>query len=280
MPEGVRTSDTAPDDASALLRAWTDGDQRALARLIPIVYRELHRLAHHYLKRERAGRSLQTTALVNEAYMRLVDYKRMQWQNRAHFLAVSAQAMRRILVDRARRRNVKRGANAEHVSLDAEAIVDSKRSDDFVSLDDALTAAGAAGAAQSQGGRAALLRRPECRRDRRSAARVADHRDARVEERESVAVSRAGRRGRQWTTNAGTTSIGCCSPRSIGRWPSATSFYDAPAAATSSWNATSVRCSPHTTAPTAFSPLQRSTSPHASWRESAASAAVTPRATP
>ena len=139
MPEGVSTSDTAPDDASALLRAWTDGDQRALARLIPIVYRELHRLAHHYLKRERAGGSLQTTALVNEAYMRLVDYKRMQWQNRAHFLAVSAQAMRRILVDRARRRNLKRGADAEHVSLDAEAIVDSKRSDDFVSLDDALT---------------------------------------------------------------------------------------------------------------------------------------------
>jgi RNA polymerase sigma factor (TIGR02999 family) len=140
MPEGVRTSETAPDDASALLRAWTDGDQRALARLIPIVYSELRRLAHHHLKRERVGHSLQTTALVNEAYMRLVDYKRMQWQNRAHFIAVSAQAMRRILVDRARRRNVKRGADAQHVSLDAEAIVDTRRSDDFVSLDDALTA--------------------------------------------------------------------------------------------------------------------------------------------
>jgi RNA polymerase sigma-70 factor (ECF subfamily) len=140
MPRGVNTGEPLPDDVSALLRAWTDGDQRALAQLTPIVYGQLHRLAHHYLKRERAGHSLQTTALVNEAYIRLVDYKRMHWQNRAHFLAVSAQAMRRILVDRARRRNVKRGADAEHVSLDAEAVLCAARSADFVSLDDALTA--------------------------------------------------------------------------------------------------------------------------------------------
>jgi len=92
------------------------------------------------MKRERAGNSMQTTALVNEAYMRLVDCKRMHWQNRAHFLAVSAQAMRRILVDHARRRNVKRGAAAEHVSLDAAAVVCTDRSSDFISLDDALTA--------------------------------------------------------------------------------------------------------------------------------------------
>jgi RNA polymerase sigma-70 factor, ECF subfamily len=140
MPRGANTGEPVPDDVSALLRAWTDGDQGALAQLTPIVYGQLHRLAHHYLKRERAGQSLQTTALVNEAYIRLVDYKRMQWQNRAHFLAVSAQAMRRILVDRARRRNVKRGADAEHVSLDAEAVLCADRSADFVSLDDALTA--------------------------------------------------------------------------------------------------------------------------------------------
>ena len=139
MPRGVNTGEPVPDDVSTLLRAWTDGDQRALDRLTPIVYDELHRLAHYYLKRERAGHSFQTTALVNEAYMRLVDYKRMQWQNHAHFLAVSAQAMRRILVDRARRRNVKRGADAEHVSLDAEAVLCTDRSTDFVSLDDALT---------------------------------------------------------------------------------------------------------------------------------------------
>jgi RNA polymerase sigma factor (TIGR02999 family) len=140
MQPGTGTRERVPDDVSALLRAWTGGDQRALDRLTPIVYGELHRLAHYYLKRERAGHSLQTTALVNEAYLRLVDYKRMQWQDRAHFLAVSAQAMRRILVDRARRRNVKRGADAEHVSLDAEAVLCTDRSDDFVSLDDALTA--------------------------------------------------------------------------------------------------------------------------------------------
>jgi RNA polymerase sigma factor (TIGR02999 family) len=140
MPRGVSTGDSVPDDVSALLRAWTDGDQRALAQLTSIVYDELHRLAHYYLKRERVGHSLQTTALVNEAYLRLVDYTRMQWQDRAHFLAVSAQAMRRILVDHARRRNVKRGADVEHISLDAEAVLCTDRSDDFVSLDDALTA--------------------------------------------------------------------------------------------------------------------------------------------
>ena len=88
MHEGPSTGEPLPDDVSALLRAWSDGDQRALDRLTPIVYAELRRLARDYLRRERAGHSLQTTALVNEAYMRLVDYKRMQWQNRAHFLAV------------------------------------------------------------------------------------------------------------------------------------------------------------------------------------------------
>jgi RNA polymerase sigma factor (TIGR02999 family) len=104
------------------------------------MYAELRRLARHYMRRERAGHSLQTTALINEAYLRLVDYKRMQWQDRAHFLAVSAQAMRRILVDHARRRNVKRGAGAEHVSLEAAAVICPDRSSDFESLDDALNA--------------------------------------------------------------------------------------------------------------------------------------------
>ena len=140
MPEPVTTSETAPDDVSALLRAWTEGDQHALARLTPIVYDELHRLAHYYLKRERSNHSLQTTALVNEAYIRLVDYKRMHWQNRAHFRAVAAQAIRRILVDHARLRNAKRGANAEHVSLDAQTVFGPNRSDDFECLDDALNA--------------------------------------------------------------------------------------------------------------------------------------------
>jgi RNA polymerase sigma factor (TIGR02999 family) len=140
MLRRVSRGKPVPNDVSALLRAWTDGDEGALAQLTPIVYDELHRLAHYYMKRERAGHSLQTTALVNEAYMRLVDYTRMHWQNHAHFLAVSAQAMRRILVDRARRRNAKRGADVDHVSLDAEAVLCTDRSDDFESLDDALTA--------------------------------------------------------------------------------------------------------------------------------------------
>jgi RNA polymerase sigma-70 factor (ECF subfamily) len=137
-PDGS-AAEPAAGDVSSLLRAWSDGDQLALALLMPIVHGELRRLAHHYMRRERAGHSLQTTALVNEAYLRLVDYKRMHWQNRAHFMAAAAQAMRRILVDHARRHNLKRGAGAEHVSLDADAVMAPDRSDDFVSLDEALT---------------------------------------------------------------------------------------------------------------------------------------------
>lgn len=86
----------APQEVSQLLQAWSDGDQSALDRLVPLVYAELRRLASHHMRRERPGHSLQTTALVNEAYLRLTDYTRMQWQGRAHFFAVAAQAMRRI----------------------------------------------------------------------------------------------------------------------------------------------------------------------------------------
>jgi RNA polymerase sigma factor (TIGR02999 family) len=125
---------------STLLRAWSDGDQSALERLTPIVYDELHRLARRYMKHERPGHSLQTAALVNEAYMRLVDCERMQWQNRAHFFAVSAQLMRRILVDHARRHNLKRGAGAQHVSLEEAAVVGGGLDTDLVSLDDAMNA--------------------------------------------------------------------------------------------------------------------------------------------
>ena len=121
-----------------MLRAWGDGDKGALDRLTPIVYDELHRLARHYMKRERPGHSLQTTALVNEAYIRLVDYKRMQWQNRAHFFAVSAQLMRRILVEHARRHNLKRGGGVPHVSLEETAMVGIDRAANMVALDDAM----------------------------------------------------------------------------------------------------------------------------------------------
>jgi RNA polymerase sigma-70 factor (ECF subfamily) len=126
------------NDVSQLLRAWSDGDQSALQRLTPIVYAELRRLAHGYMKGERLGHSLQTTALVNEAYLRLVDYKRMHWQGRAHFFAVSAQLMRRILVEHARRQNLKRGAGVQHVALEEAAMVGAHVSGDLVKLDDAL----------------------------------------------------------------------------------------------------------------------------------------------
>src|SRR5256885_305667 len=126
-------------DLSTLLRAWSEGDQNALERLTPIVYKELHRLARRYMRRERPGHSLQTTALVNEAYMRLVDYKRMQWQNRAHFFAVSSQLMRRILVEQARRHNLKRGGGVQHVSLE-EATVVGGDDTELIALDDAMSA--------------------------------------------------------------------------------------------------------------------------------------------
>jgi len=130
----------AKDQVGELLRAWTEGDASALERLTPIVYDELHRLARRYMRGERPGHSLQTTALVNEAYMRLVGYERMRWQNRAHFLAVSAEVMRRILVEHARRHNLKRGGGVPHVSLDEAALVGGHRAADLVALDDALTA--------------------------------------------------------------------------------------------------------------------------------------------
>jgi RNA polymerase sigma factor (TIGR02999 family) len=130
-------------DVSLLLRAWSDGDRGALDKLTPIVYDELRRLARSYMNRERPGNSMQTTLLVHEAYMRLVDYKRMQWQDRAHFFAVSAQLMRRILVEHARRQNLKRGGGVEHIALDEAAMISGHTLDqsaDMVALDDALGA--------------------------------------------------------------------------------------------------------------------------------------------
>lgn len=126
-------------DVTQLLRAWTGGDRCALDQLTPVVYQELRRLARRYMRGEKAGHSLQTTALVNEAWMRMVDYTRMQWQDRAHFFAVSAQLMRRILVEHARRHNQKRGGGVHHTMLDEGAIMGS-RGEDLVALDDALNA--------------------------------------------------------------------------------------------------------------------------------------------
>ena len=136
----MKTRTPTSGDVSTLLQAWSGGDQKALDRLTPIVYHELHRLARRYMRGERSGHSLQATELVNEAYLRLVDYKRMRWQNRVHFFAVSAQLMRRILVDRARRHNLKRGAGYQQISLDDTAALDEPAGEDLVALDDALTA--------------------------------------------------------------------------------------------------------------------------------------------
>ena len=128
------------EQVTQLLIDWSNGDKAAVDKLIPLVYDELRRLARYYMRRERAGATLQTTALVNEAYMRLVDQKNVQWQNRAHFFAIAAQLMRRILIDRARKRyNSKRGGDVRKVSLDQAAIVSTGRSGDLVALDEALT---------------------------------------------------------------------------------------------------------------------------------------------
>jgi len=131
---------TADPEVSQLLQAWSDGDQLALEKLMPVVYEELRRLARHYMNGEKAGHVLQTTALVHEAYLRLIDTKRMKWQNRAHFYGVSAQLMRRILVDHARQHNAKRGAGMERISIQADLLAPKGKSNDLLALDDALTA--------------------------------------------------------------------------------------------------------------------------------------------
>jgi RNA polymerase sigma factor (TIGR02999 family) len=129
----------APHEVTCLLVDWREGDQTALERLLPLVYDELHRMAARYMRGERPGHSLQTSALVNEAYLRLADYKQMQWQDRAHFFAVAAQAMRRILIDFARaRQNLKRGGRAERVSLDEALVVTPEGGADLLALDEAL----------------------------------------------------------------------------------------------------------------------------------------------
>ena len=133
---------TAPPSShhvTELLVRWRDGDQRALDELMPLVYTELHRLAARCMRGERPGHTLQTSALVNEAYMRLAGHEEIRWQNRTHFFAIAAQAMRRILVDYARRGgNRKRGGGAHKVALDEALIVSEERVAEVVALDDAL----------------------------------------------------------------------------------------------------------------------------------------------
>jgi len=135
----MTTPPPAQQEITQLLSEWSGGDAGALEKLIPLVQPELHRLAHHYMSRERAGHTLQTTALLDEAYLRLVDNAKRNWQNRTHFVAAAAQLMRRIMVDHARERHsLKRGGGARKVTLDEAAFVTETRSEDLLALDEAL----------------------------------------------------------------------------------------------------------------------------------------------
>jgi len=132
-------SPPSPLQLTQLLIAWSDGSREALDELFPLVYDELRRIARRHMRRERAGHTLQTTALVNDAYLRLIDQTQVRWQNRAHFFAIAAQMMRRILVDHARERAVeKRGGGARHVPLDDALVVSDAKAAELVALDDAL----------------------------------------------------------------------------------------------------------------------------------------------
>jgi RNA polymerase sigma factor (TIGR02999 family) len=131
----------APQEVTQLLLAWNGGDEAALERLIPLVHGELRRIARRYMRSERAGHTLQTTALINEAYLRLIDARQVQWQNRLHFFGIAAQLMRRILVDFARTRGYqKRGGGALRISLDEAMVISRERGEDLVALDEALNA--------------------------------------------------------------------------------------------------------------------------------------------
>ena len=135
----MTTPQSTRQEVTQLLGHWSGGNEGALEKLIPLVQPELHRLAHYYMSRERAGHTLQTTALLNEAYLQLTDKTQPQWRNRTHFMAVAAQLMRRIMVDHARARHaLKRGAGAIRVTLDETALVTEERAEELLALDEAL----------------------------------------------------------------------------------------------------------------------------------------------
>src|SRR6266550_1529890 len=135
----MTTPSPAQQEVTQLLGDWSGGNEGALAKLFPLVHPELHRLAHHYMSRERAGHTLQTTAVLNEAYLRLVDNTKPVWQGRTHFIAAAAQMMRHIMVDHARKhQSLKRGGGALKVTLDEAALVTETRSQELLDLDEAL----------------------------------------------------------------------------------------------------------------------------------------------
>src|SRR5262249_14177504 len=147
----MTTPSSTRQEVTQLLGEWSNGDDRALEKLVPLVHPELHRLAHHYMSRERPGHTLQTTAILNEAYLRLVDNTKPAWQGRSHFIAVAAQLMRRIMVDHARERHsLKRGGDALKGALDEAAFVTETRSEELLALDGALNELAALDARKSQ----------------------------------------------------------------------------------------------------------------------------------
>lgn len=128
-----------PQDITELLIRWNNGDETALEDLLPLVEKELHRLAHNYMSREHTGHTLQTTALINETFLRLVDQKRVKWQNRAHFFGIAATIMRRVLITYARdRHREKRGGHAIQISLSDVVLVSNEKSEELIALDEAL----------------------------------------------------------------------------------------------------------------------------------------------
>jgi RNA polymerase sigma factor (TIGR02999 family) len=179
----------APQEVTQLLLAWHGGDQAALHQLMPIVYDELHRLARQYLRREGGAPSLQTTVLVHEAYLRLVDVQQVEWQGRAHFLAIAARLIRQILVDLARQRgSQKRGGGGRHVSLDESEIGGDRPDEDLAALDEALQTLAEVDPRKEPGCRVAVLWRIDGKGDRRGAPGFARDGEARLAIRQGVAA--------------------------------------------------------------------------------------------
>jgi RNA polymerase sigma factor (TIGR02999 family) len=144
-------SEAGQHEVTQLLRAWSNGDEKALEALLPLVYQELHNRARHFMARERSARTLQATALIDEVYLRLVSFKEMNWNDRAHFFAVCARMMRRILTDAARGRHyLKRGGKTHPMSLDEALVISGKPRADFVALDEALNSLAAVDPRKSQ----------------------------------------------------------------------------------------------------------------------------------
>ena len=181
----------SPQEVNQLLLDWTNGNKAVLDQLMPLVYQELRRLASGYLRKERRDHTLQSTALVNEAYLRLVDYSNLRWQDRAQFFALAAQLMRRILIDHARSHHyAKRGGGARKMSLDEAPVLSAERAADLVALDDALTSLSTIDPRKSQVVELRFFGGAEHRRDCRGDEGFVNDRTARVAMGKGLPLSR------------------------------------------------------------------------------------------